>query len=304
MNLEIPDTGLVEQFSIYRKRKPTVTLAVRRNVVNPVLFRNTQSDRAETQELNGVIRAQVNGEKFVAKERLSGLALLRHLSDEFGDENDEEWSADADALPAGLISPDYAYNEPEGIATSTNMDALTYGLAGTGTQEFGIRSHVIEGYTYSTEEYDLMNKETRNAVYESGTMQTDEGDHSKALFEHVMIHPGNSFVHFITLEAATPAMLLYTMHNILNTSKYGARDTRTGRNMSNEIIGIICGNQDTSLSPGEFLLNHHEPGEDITAAVNEYIQSVRRTDWQVYGDGLADADDFPDWAKAFQAVAS
>jgi len=155
-----------------------------------------------------------------------------------------------------------------------NVGTLTYGLAGTGDQDFAIKSRVVEGYTYTTEEYDLMNKETRNAVYESGTMRNDEGEQSEALFDFVKVQPGNDLVHFITLEAATGPMLLYTLHNILNTGKYGARETRTGRNIRNEILGVILGDHDTSLSTGEFLLEYHDESDDLEASIGEYISSV------------------------------
>src|SRR5699024_4691782 len=107
-----------------------------------------------------------------------------------------------------------------------------------------------------TEEYDLMNKETRNAVYESGTMRTDENEQSEALFDFVKVQPGNNLVHFVTLEAATPEMLLYVLHNVLNTGMYGARETRTGRNVRNGVLGIVLGDHDTSLSTGELLMEY------------------------------------------------
>jgi CRISPR-associated protein Csc2 len=284
MTLQYPDTGLAESFNIYRKRKPSVTLVVRRNVTEPTLFRNSSHDRAETQEFGDKLHAQVNGEKFTSKERLTGLSLLRELDDEFVDD-------------------DYAYNEPTDLDGSLNVGTLTYGLAGTGDQDFAIKSRVVEGYTYTTDEYDLMNKETRNAVYESGTMRDDEGNQSEALFDFVKVQPGNDLVHFITLEAATGPMLLYTLHNILNTGKYGARETRTGRNIRNEILGVVLGNHDTSLSTGELLLEYHNEDDDLESSISEYISAVERNDWQVYGE-LDGADPFPEWFERLEAVAS
>jgi CRISPR-associated protein Csc2 len=284
MTLQYPTTGLEESFDIYRKRKPSVTLVVKRNVTEPTLFRNSSHDRAETQEFGDKLHAQVNGEKFTSKERLSGLSLLRELDDEFVDD-------------------EYAYNEPTDLEGSLNIGTLTYGLAGTGDQDFAIKSRVVEGYTYTTEEYDLMNKETRNAVYESGTMRNDEGDQSEALFDFVKVQPGNSLVHFITLEAATGPMLLYTLHNILNTGKYGARETRTGRNIRNEILGVVIGDHDTSLSTGELLLEYHDEGDDLENSIGEYISSVRRTDWEVYGE-VGGGDPFPEWYQRLEEVAS
>jgi len=284
MTLQYPTTGLEESFEIYRKRKPSVTLVVKRNITEPTLFRNSSHDRAETQEFGDKLHAQVNGEKFTSKERLTGLSLLRQLDDEFVDD-------------------EYAYNEPTDLEGSLNVGTLTYGLAGTGDQDFAIKSRVVEGYTYTTEEYDLMNKETRNAVYESGTMRDDDGNQSEALFDFVKVQPGNDLFHFITLEAATGSMLLYALHNILNTGKYGARETRTGRNIRNEILGVVLGDHDTSLSTGELLLEYHDEDDDLEASIDEYISSVQRTDWEVYGE-FDSADPFPEWYERLHAVAS
>lgn len=284
MTLEYPPKGLVESFDIYRKEKPSVTLVVRRDVTEPTLFRNSNHDRAETQEFGDKLHAQVNGEKFTSKERLTGLDLLRQLDDD-------------------LVHDAYAYNEPEDLEKSLNIGTLTYGLAGTGEQDFAIKSRVVEGYTYTTDEYDLMNKETRNAVYESGTMRNDENEQSEALFDFVKVQPGNNLVHFITLEAATGPMLLYAMHNVLNTGKYGARETRTGRNVRNEIVGMIIGNHDTSLSTGELLMEYHQTDDDLLDSIGSYIDDVRRSDWEVYGK-ITGADAFPDWYERLHAVAS
>ena len=293
MTLKTPDRGLVESFDIYRKRKPSVTLIVHREIVEPTLFRNSNTDRAETQEFptqesDKKLHAQVNGEKFTSKERLTGLDLLRRLDDEQDDD---------------LVHEDYAYNEPTDLDGSLNVGTLTYGLAGTGDQDFAIKSRVVEGYTYTTEEYDLMNKETRNAVYESGTMRDEEGGQSEALFDLVKVQPGNNLVHFVTLEAATPEMLLYVLHNVLNTGKYGARETRTGRNVRNDVIGIVLGDHDTSLSTGELLMEYHDPGDDLRESIGSYVDEVRRADWEVYGE-IDGADVFPSWFDRLHEIAT
>ena len=284
-DIETPEKGLVDSFEIYRKRKPSTTLIVERNVTEPTLFRNSETDRAETQEFGDKLHAQVNGEKFISKERLKGLDLLRRLDD--GD----------------LISDDYTYNEPEALADALNVGTLTYGLAGTGDQDFAIKSRVVEGYTYTTDEYDLMNKETRNAVYESGTMIDEEGEQAQALFDYVKVQPGNSLVHFVTLEAATEEMLLYVLHNVLNTGKYGARETRTGRNIRNDVIGLVLGEHDTSLSTGEFLMEYHEPGADVEGSLGAYVSDARRADWDVYGD-IEGGKSWPDWFDRLREVAA
>jgi CRISPR-associated protein Csc2 len=284
MSLTYPETGLVDSFEIYRTQKPSVTLVVEREITEPTLFRNSSTDRAETQQFGNRLHAQVNGEKFTSKERLTGLDLLRRLGDD-------------------LVDEEYTYNEPAELLESINVGTLTYGLAGTGDQDFAIKSRVIEGYTYTTEEYDLMNKETRNAVYESGTMRNEEGDQSTALFDYVKVQPGNSLIHFITLEAATGPMLLYTLHNVLNTGRYGARETRTGRNVRNTVLGIILGEHDTSLSTGELLMEYHDEEDDLIESVSTYIDDVSRSDWELYGE-LDDVESFPDWYIRMHKIAA
>jgi CRISPR-associated protein Csc2 len=206
------------------------------------------------------------------------------------------------SLDDDLVDEKYTYNEPAGLLESVNVGTLAYGLAGTGDQDFAIKSRVVEGYTYTTAEYDLMNKETRNAVYESGTMRDEDGKQSEALFDYVKVQPGNSLVHFITLEAATGPMLLYVLHNILNTGKYGARETRTGRNVRNSVLAVVLGGHDTSLSTGEFLMEYHNEGDDLTESIGAYIDDVRRTDWEVYGE-IDGAEPFPDWYERLHTVA-
>jgi len=261
-----------------------VTLVVKRNVVEPTLFRNSNTDRAETQEFGDQLHAQVNGEKFVSKERLTGLDLLRKLDE------DEE-----------LIKESYTYNEPADFNSAINMDMLTYGLAGTGNEDFAMKSRVVEGYTYSTQEYDLMNKETRNAVYESGTMRNEEGKQSEALFDYVKVQPGNSLVHFVTLESGTPEMLLYVTHNILNTKKYGARETRTGKNVKNELLSVIFGEHDTSLSTGELLMEYFE--KDLENSLTNYISEASRDDWDVCSDKIGEFENYPDWFSELLEIA-
>ncbi len=286
----IPDDGFAEKYEIYRRARPTVTLVVLRTVTDPILFRSTDSERAETQEFNGTIHAQVNGEKFVSKERLTGLNLCREL-----DEKKET-----------IISAEYTYNEPiPSLPKSQTADLLTYGLAGTVSgATFSQKSRVIEGYTYSLEPYDLMNKETHNALYESGTMRDETGGQSEALFNPVKVQPRTHFVHFITLEAGTREMFLYLIHNILNTGRYGARETRTGRNMKNEIVGLITSESDSSLSCGELICDYIKDAKnefsraEIQAAISAYIDNHKRADWRIYHAkdfSLAQGSEFPKW---------
>lgn len=291
--IDFPEKGFVDEYGFYMKRRPSVTLAIEREVVDPLLIRNTEQDRAETQVIAGITRAQSNPEKFTTKERLTGLDLLRQLDEEYLDGENE------------LIHDDYAYNEPPDLEAAINMDSLTYGITGTGDQDYGMKSRLFAGYTYTTGEYDVMNAEVRNQAYESGTMTDQEGEHSQALFEQVRVQPGNSFVHFLTLEAGTPAMLAYVLHNILNTHGYGARETRSGKTIQNHVRALVLTDHPALLSVGEFLENHNpDPDSDsIGRALGNYLRANERANWEIYGDDVVNIDTFPDWFTTLTAVA-
>lgn len=288
--IDFPEKGFVDQYGFYMKRRPSVTLAIEREVVDPILIRNTEQDRAETQVIGGVTRAQSNPEKFTTKERLTGLDLLRRLNKD-GD----------------LISDEYAYNEPPVLEDAINMDTLTYGIAGTGEQDYGMKSRLVAGYTYTTGEYEMTEAETRNKAFESGTMTNDEGKHSQGLYEQARVQPENSFLHFLTLEAGTPGMLAYVMHNVLNTNGYGARETRSGKTVQNHIRALVVAEQPALLSVGEFLRNHAPESTDsdaIGSALGNYLRAHEREGWELYGDGeVSQTADFPEWFVTLKAVA-
>lgn len=292
--IEFPEKGFVDEYSFYMKERPSVTLAIEREVVDPLLIRNTEQDRAETQVINGVTRAQSNPEKFTTKERLSGLHLLRELDD------DDD-----------LIHDEYAYNEPPGLEEAINMDTLTYGITGTGDEDYGMKSRLFAGYTYTTNEYDIMDAEIRNKAHESGTMNYDddgEMEHSQGLYEQVRVKPGNSFMHFLTIESGTPAMMAYTLHNVLNTNGYGARETRSGKTIENHVRALVLADHPALLSVGEFLSNHDPEASDTEAvgeALGAYLTAQRRENWAVYGDDAVTGvdDEFPAWFDTLRATA-
>ena len=287
--IDFPEKGFIDEYSYYKTRRPSVTLVVEREVVDPLLLRNTEADRAETQAFNGTTRAQSNPEKFIAKERLTGLDLLRHLDEE-----------------SDLISDTYHYNEAADLRDSINMDTLSYGVTGTDTDDFSMKSRVTAGYTYTLGHYDVMNAEVRNDVYESGTMIDEDGDHSQALYEQVRVQPGNEFVHFLTIEAGTPAMLAYVLHNVVNTYGYGARETRSGKTIQNSVRAIVLADHPVMLSVGEFVANFDpDPDpESVGTALSNYLAATSRASWEIYGDGgVPETDDFPEWFSTLKAVA-
>jgi len=310
--LEFPKKGFVDEFGVSRFRRPSVTLIVKRDVVAPLLIRNTEDSRAEIQEINGQVHAQSNPEKFISKERLTGLDLLRSLD-----------------TSGSLIDDGYTYNQPDTWEQALNLDPFCYGVSGTGSEEFALKSHVTQGYVLTTDEYNFTDEETRNAVYETGTMKSYDDEHgfdqSTALYSLSPVKIGNSFVHFVTIEASLPGMVAYVLHNLLNTASYGARDTRHGKNVDNKIIGLIQSDHPVSLSTGEWLMDYYtqptpgsesadaDAGADVEAnnrdslsvveSVASYVSDAEKDHWEVYFDEVDSHQNFPEWFTDLHEVA-
>lgn len=293
---KLPSEFFVPQVDRSRMLRPEICLVVLREVVDPVLARSSDPERAElfvirtkAKDDKGndieqeIVRARINGEKFTSAERLTGLNICRVLNQI----NDGIWK---------IISPDYLYNEiAGGLKEAINPDTVTYGAAGVERREtFSIKSRVIEGYTYTLEPYNLLNKEQHNALYETGTMmkvgteeEGGEEERGRGLYAHVNIEPPAKMVHFVRIEAPTPEMFLYVLHNILNTTTYFARSTRKG-SIRNKVLGVIFSKTAIGLSSGELIKEHFSANikneyslEDVLTATKNYVETHKNTFWKI-----------------------
>jgi CRISPR-associated protein Csc2 len=300
-----PDHGFVEKLERYRKVRPSVTLVVDRNVVSPILLRNSDDAMAETTQFDGQIHAKANAEKFKSVERLTGLNLLRQLDELFGDENDTEWSEwsfSDEEIPAGLIADEYVYNNAGRLEESLNHDTLTYGVVGTDTDNFSYKSLVTEGYTYSLNEYDVTAGEIRNAVKETGTMKDENGEQTSSLYERNPVGTDNRFLHFVTIESATPEVLTYVVHNILNSTDYGGRDTSHGKTLDNSILAVITSRFDVGLSTAEYIGEYG--GTDEYDVLPEYLESETNGDARIYSNQFDAFEEFPEWYQEMERLAN
>lgn len=291
LKTNLDDSYFVPEVERSRRVRPELCFIVLREVVDPVLARSSDPERAELYVVKTkkgdseqeIVRARINGEKFTSAERMTGLNICRVLDNGKG----------------AIISPDYLYNEiTGGLEAALNPDTVTYGAAGVEKGDtFSIKSRVIEGYTYTTEPYNLLNKEQHNALYETGTMikvqlkvkkgGEEEEEQGRGLYSHVNIEPPTKMVHFVRIEAPTKEMFLYVLHNILNTTTYFARSTRKG-SMRNKIIGAIFSNSAIGLSSGELLKdyfasdvkNEYAPDE-VVKKIKEYVDKHKNTFWKI-----------------------
>lgn len=288
IKMRLPTEYFVDKVSRSRKLRPEVCFIVLREVTDPVLARSSDPERAElfvikakAKDASGndteqeIVRARINGEKFTSAERLTGLNICRILNQT----KDDNWD---------IISPDYLYNEPGGLPAAVNPDTVTYGAAGVERRKtFSIKSRVIEGYTYTLEPYNLLNKEQHNALYETGTMFKSTGEQSEALYAHVNIDPQTKMVHFVRIETPTQEMFLYVLHNILNTTRYFARSTRKG-SIRNKVLGVVFSKTAIGLSSGELIKEHFSVNikneythAKVLNAIKKYIDSHKNIFWKI-----------------------
>jgi CRISPR-associated protein Csc2 len=293
----LPGKYFADKIDRSRKIRPELCLIVLREVVDPVLARSSDPERAELfvtrinkkddegkDSWHEIIRARVNGEKFVSAERLTGLRMCRILNQNDGN----NWN---------IISSDYSYNEIfGGLQTAINPDTVTYGAVGTEDETFAIKSRVIEGYTYTIEPYNLLNKEQHNAMYETGTMMkvgaenANEEERGRGLYTHVNIEPPAKMIHFVRIDAPTKEMLLYVLHNILNTTTYFARSSRKGI-IRNRVLGIIFSKTAIGLSSGELIkelfsskIQSEYTDEEVFSAVKTYVNNHKNVFWKIIWD--------------------
>jgi len=286
---KLPNEYFVDKIEPERKLRPEICFVVIREVTEPVLARNSDPERAEITVINNQTRARINGEKFVSAERITGLNLCRMVESKIKGSGSNEFN---------IIHPDYKYNEPLGtFGDALNPDSIIYGVVGTGEANYAIKSRVIEGYTYTTEPYDIINKEQHNALYETGTMFKSTGEHSESLYTHVNIEPPTKMVHFIRISTPTKEMVPYVLHNILNTTDYFARSTRKGH-IRNHLVGLIFSRGSIGLSTGELLKEMGEQGEkkeqklsiaDLIDKVKKYVGRHKNALWkEVWEDSFKD----------------
>ncbi len=300
---KLPSEYFAAKIDRSRKLRPELCLIVLREVVDPVLARSSDPERAELfvtrintkdnegkDSWNEIIRARINGEKFVSAERLTGLRMCRILNQK--QDNNNNWD---------IISSSYSYNEIfGGLQAAINPDTVTYGAVGTEDETFAIKSRVIEGYTYTLEPYNLLNKEQHNAMYETGTMMkvgaenANEEERGRGLYTHVNIEPPAKMIHFVRIDAPTKEMLLYVLHNILNTTTYFARSTRKGL-IRNRVLGIIFSKTAIGLSSGELIKEHFSSkiqseytGEEVLNAVKIYVNNHKNIFWKIMWDEKED----------------
>lgn len=118
------------------------------------------------------------------------------------------------------------------------IDCMLYGYAvgGGGAQ----KSRVLTEDAFSLLKAGVVTaKRTGNALYDNSTMRDPEtGEPSQAIFEDPYIKPETHFLEIETLKDVTLGEWVYTLGNVLRSTRYGAVSSRQGR-MKNTLVGVV-----------------------------------------------------------------
>ncbi len=212
-----------------------VGLIVLRTTLSETVFRTEGTGepicrefvRAGIQDNNVLARLVMTKRKQVAPERRRGREFLRAL--------------------------DLLHSTKEGVCgLNTNtpcemcIDCFVYGFAagGGGAQKSRVWTEDAFSVLPAPE---LLGDRTLNGVFENGTMRDEKGKPSTSLNTSEYIKPGSHFLDVVTLKDVTADELRYVVGNILDTSRYGAISSRTGR-MSNRLLGVYAGSTELPSS--------------------------------------------------------
>jgi CRISPR-associated protein Csc2 len=188
-----------------------------------------------------IARLTIFKRKQSTPERLKGRELLRHyglLSAETVTDTKSHSADKRDANGAPICDYNVGF-------CNTCPDCITYGFAigDTGSE----KSKVLMDTAYSLTDYASSHEAfTLNAPYEDGTM-TRQGDTTSRFNEQDHVVPQVIFPAIVTARDVTRNLFLYVLNNVLNTRRYGAQTTRTGR-VQNHVLGIV-------LADGELFSN-------------------------------------------------
>ncbi|MHA1470127.1 MAG: type I-D CRISPR-associated protein Cas7/Csc2 [Candidatus Asgardarchaeia archaeon] len=241
-----------------------------RETVDPCIFRtdveglDVVSTHAGIRNENIISRSIIFMRKLVAAERRTGKYLLRSI--------------------LGSVP-----NTSEGRKLVKNTDcSLNQNLCGLCidctlfgfTRAEGIvrKSRVEYGTAYSIREYEKIYE-----VYNWNAIQEETQSPGQSFGDIEVIKPGVVYPTVTTLHSVTEKEFLYYLWIILNTRRFGAITTRTGR-MSTEIVGIIFANSEP-ISSLELTMAYYDVLKDEGLIDSEVLSNAKLAK---YSDDIID----------------
>jgi CRISPR-associated protein Csc2 len=183
--------------------------------------RNNEATEITSEEFFGENRVVVPASKWRGAERSFILSVLRK---------------------GGQISEKYSRNMVTKKEDLQNPASMLWGdsSTGKGDEAVGISSRSFYDWAYSYNPVaDISLNLQHNSLGEDGSILKNEGKVSSSALHNVnYIRPGVQFVRYVTLENASPEMLIMQLMALIGTTRYGARTSVLGDNMKNEVVAI------------------------------------------------------------------
>lgn len=183
--------------------------------------RNNEATEITSEEFFGENRVVVPASKWRGAERSFILSVLRK---------------------GGQIPEEYSRNMVRKKEHLQNPASMLWGDSSTGKSDeaAGISSRSFYDWAYSYNPVaDISLNLQHNSLGEDGSILKDEGKVSSSALHNVnYIRPGVQFVRYVTLENASPEMLIMQLMALIGTTRYGARTSVLGDNMKNEVVAI------------------------------------------------------------------
>ena len=205
-----------------------IKIAIVREVTNPLVIKNDESGLTIT-KINEDIHLEIPARKFKAKEKLTGITLLRRLSKQ---------------SPRDLIDKGYRYNAVEKNTMLRNINSLLFGDSCIKEGNVCLKSRAIYDWGYSLRSIKEISQTLQhNALSETGTMLEDLESikQRQSLFMTEYITPPVYFVTFITCFNINEIMLQHLLYCISFTYQYGGQSTVSLCNLRNHIIAVCYG---------------------------------------------------------------
>lgn len=224
--------------------------------------RNNEATEITSEEFFGENRVVVPASKWRGAERSFILSVLRK-----GEQ----------------IPTEYSRNMVKKKEYLQNPASMLWGDSSTGKSEeaAGISSRSFYDWAYSYEPVAAISLNLQhNSLSEDGSILKDEGKVSSSALHNVnYIRPGVKFVRYITLENASPEMLVMQLMALIGTTRYGARTSVLGDNMKNEVVAIAGSKGERPVSSYSSMvkgwgLDTYDPYSLIKDEMNENYREV------------------------------
>lgn len=235
-----------------------IQIVALRETVDPCIFRtdveglDVVSTRAGFKNEQVISRSIIFMRKLVAAERRTGKYLLRSLLGNvpYTDSARKKVNIDNCSLNQNLC----------GLC----IDCTLFGF----TRAEGIvrKSRVEYGTAYSIREYEKIYE-----VFNWNAIQEETQSPGQSFGDIEVIKPGVVYPTVTTLHSVTEKEFIYYLWVLLNTRRFGAITSRTGR-MSTEVVGIIFANSEP-LSSLELTMAYYDALKDAGLIDSEVLSN-------------------------------